>query len=149
MTNLSWREQQKTFFAENNIEFEQDQRIIDWLSNTHTYVYGDNYFNQYIQRVNNIEEAQQSLIFIKNTISSTSLQALLEPFINIPRVCIAINKFVIYTDTFEDVNEDYDIALLDYIKSIFKNRTIEYHYVPNVNGSQFNFASPTTQFFII
>jgi|688.fasta_scaffold572931_2 hypothetical protein len=148
MTPSSWREQQKTFFAEKNIEFEQDQRIINWLIDTTTYVYGDNYFNQYVHRVDNIEEAHQCLIFVKNPIRSKSLETLLNPLINIPRVCIAINKFVIYTDTFTDVNEDYDIALLDYMKSIFKNRVIDYHYVPNVKGLHFNFASPTTQFFI-
>jgi hypothetical protein len=148
MTQLSWREQQKTFFTEKNIEFEQDQRIINWLDNTNTYVFGDNYFDQYIQRVQQIDEANQVLIFVKNIISGESLQKLLQPIVNIPRVCIAINKFVIYTDVFENINEDYDIALSDYIKSIFKNRTIDYHYVPNVKGSHFNFASPTTQFFI-
>jgi len=148
MTQSSWREQQKTFFAEKNIEFEQDQRIIDWLDNTKTYVIGDNYFDKFFHCIDKIDEVDQALIFIKNPISSTKLQLLLSPLINIPRVCVAINKFVIYTDKLEDINEDYDIALLDYIESIFKNRVIDYHYVPNVKGSHFNFASPTTQFFI-
>jgi hypothetical protein len=148
MTQSSWREQQKTFFAEKNIEFEQDQRIIDWLDKTKTYVMGDSYFDKFFQRIDKIDEVDQALIFIKNPISSTKLQLLLFPLINIPRVCVAINKFVIYTDKLEDINEDYDIALLDYIESIFKNRVIDYHYVPNVKGSHFNFASPTTQFFI-
>jgi len=148
MTPSSWREQQKTFFAEKNIEFEQDQRIIDWLDNTKTMVIGDDYFDKFFQRIDKIDEVDQALIFIKNPISSTKLQLLLSLLINIPRVCVAINKFVIYTDKLEDINEDYDIALLDYIESIFKNRVIDYHYVPNVKGSHFNFASPTTQFFI-
>lgn len=148
MTQSSWREQQKTFFAEKNIEFEQDQRIIDWLVDTKTFVMGDNYFDKFFQRIDKIDESEQALIFIQNTTSSTKLKLLLSSFISIPRVCVAINKFVIYTDKVEDVNEDYDIALLDYMKSIFKNRTIDYHYVPNVKGSHFNFASPTTQFFI-
>jgi len=148
MTQSSWREQQKTFFAEKNIEFEQDQRIIDWLVDTKTFVMGDNYFDKFFQRIDKIDESEQALIFIQNTTSSTKLKLLLSSFISIPRVCVAINKFVIYTDKVEDVNEDYDIALLDYMKSIFKNRTIDYHYVPKVKGSHFNFASPTTQFFI-
>jgi hypothetical protein len=148
MTKLSWRERQKTFFVEKNIEFEQDQRIINWLVNTNTYVIGDEYFNKYFQRTNDVVDAEQALIFINHQTSSKYLAYKLTPFINIPRVCVAINKFVIYTDTNEDVNEDYDIALFDYIQSIFKNRTIEYHYVPNVGGQHFTFASPTTQFFI-
>jgi hypothetical protein len=148
MTRLSWRQQQKTFFAEKNIEFEQDQRIIDWLVNTKTFVMGDGYFDKFFQRIDKIDEAEQALIFIQNPISSTNLKLLLTPLIDVSRLCIAINKFIIYTDVFENINEDYDTALLDYIKSIFKNRTIDYHYVPNVKGSHFNFASPTTQFFI-
>jgi hypothetical protein len=148
MTVLSWRDQQKTFFAEKNIEFEQDQRIINWLDNTKTYVIGDDYFNNYFSPVANISEAEQALIFIKNKINQQVLKHILSSFINTPRVCVAINKFVIYTNTFNDVNEDYDLALLDFIKSIFKNRTIDYHYIHNVKGDHFNFASPTTQFFI-
>lgn len=144
----SWRDQQKTFFAEEHIEFDQDQRIIDWLINTKTVVMGENYFDRFFQRIEKINEAEQALIFIQNPTSSIKLKLLLSPFISIPRVCVAINKFVIYTDNVEDANEDYDIALLDYVKSIFKNRTIEYHYIPNVKGLHFNFASPTTQFFI-
>jgi hypothetical protein len=148
MTKLSWRERQKTFFVEKNIEFEQDQRIINWLVNTNTYVIGDEYFNKYFQRTNSVVDAEQALIFINRQTSSKYLAYKLTHFINIPRVCVAINKFVIYTDTNEDLNEDYDVALFDFIQSIFKNRTIEYYYVPNVKGSHFNFASPTTQFFI-
>jgi hypothetical protein len=148
MTVLSWREQQKTFFAEKDIEFEQDQRIIDWLVNATTYAHGENYFDKYFSRTVHINEAEQALIFIKIMINVETLTKLLSSFVSVPRVCISINKFLIYTDTFEDVNEDYDLALLDYIKSIFVNRTIEYHYIPNVKGAHFNFASPTTQFFI-
>jgi hypothetical protein len=51
MTQSSWREQQKTFFAEKNIEFEQDQRIIDWLDKTKTMVIGDDYFDKFFQRI--------------------------------------------------------------------------------------------------
>jgi len=148
MTKPSWRKKQQSFFVEKNIEFQQDQRIINWLVNTNTYVIGDEYFNKYFQRTDDVIDAKQALIFIKNYTSSKYLEQKLTPFINITRVCIAINKFVIYTDTIEDVNEDYDVALFDFIQSIFKNRIIEYYYVPNVKGSHFNFASPTTQFFI-
>ena len=144
MTPSSWREQQKTFFAEKNIEFEQDQRIIDWLDNTKTYVMGDIYFNRFFHRIDKIDEVDQALIFIKNPISSTKLQLLLFPLINIPRVCVAINKFVIYTDVFENINEDYDIALSDYIKSIFKKRIAKYtkknNYSTNIKFSRHDFG---------
>ena len=148
MTRSSWREQQKTFFLEEKIEFEQDQRILDWIDvNKSTFIYGDNYFNSLVQ-LTSIKHAEQALIVVNSNISVTSLELFCTQFINIPRVCLAINKFVIYTDTYNDVNEDYDLALLDYIKNIFKNRSIDYHYVANLDGSYFNSASPTTQFFI-
>ena len=148
MTRSSWREQQKTFFLEEKIEFEQDQRILDWIDvNKSTFIYGDNYFNSLVQ-LTSIKHAEQALIVVNSSISVTSLEQFCTQFINIPRVSLAINKFVIYTDTYNDVNEDYDLALLDYIKNIFKNRSIHYHYVANLDGSYFNSASPTTQFFI-
>jgi hypothetical protein len=146
---LSWRDQQKTFFANSSIEFEQDQRIIDWLDTSKkTWVYGETYFNNKVQLTNDISTAEQALLFIKTSKSIGVVEHLCKPLINVPKVCIAINKFVIYTNELTDVNDDYDVALLDFIQSIFVNRTIDYHYIPNVNGSYFNFASPTTQFFI-
>ena len=148
MTRLSWREQQKTFFVEEKIEIEQDQRILDWIDvNKPTFIFGDNYFNSLV-KLTTINEAEQALIIVKTEMNVHVLENFCTQFINIPRVCIAINKFVIYTDTYNDVNEDYDLALLEYIKNIFKNRSIEYHYVANLDGSYFNSASPTTQFFI-
>jgi hypothetical protein len=146
---LSWRDQQKTFFANSSIEFEQDQRIIDWLDTSKkTWVYGETYFNNKVQLTNDVSNAEQALLFIKNSRSIGVVEHLCKPLIAVPKVCIAINKFVIYTNELTDVNDDYDVALLDFIQSIFVNRTIDYHYIPKVNGSYFNFASPTTQFFI-
>jgi len=147
---LSWRDQQKTFFADSNIEFEQDQRIIDWVDTSKkTWVYGETYFNSRIQLANDTSSAEQALLFIKTAKNINVVEHLCKSLVDVPRVCIAINKFVIYTNDFKNnVSEDYDLALLEFIQSIFVNRTIDYHYIPNLNGSFFNFASPTTQFFI-
>lgn len=147
---LSWRDRQKKFFANKDfIEFQQDQRIIDWLDTSKkTWVSGETYFNNKIQLTNDISTAEQALLFVKNTTNIKVLERQCKSLISVPRICIAINKFVIYTDNFNNVNEDYDLALLEFIQSIFVGRTIDYHYIPNVNGSFFNFASPTTQFFI-
>ena len=146
---LSWRDRQKKFFADSNIEFKQDQRIIDWLDTSKkTWVYGETYFNNRLQLTTDISTAEQALLFIKNTESINVVEHLCKSLIDVPRVCIAINKFVIYTDNFNNVSEDYDLALFEFIQSIFVNRTVDYHYIPNVNGNFFNFASPTTQFFI-
>jgi hypothetical protein len=146
---LSWRDKQKTFFANRNIEFEQDQRIIDWLDTSKkTWVYGETYFNNKVQLTNDISTAEQALLFIKTTTSINVVENQCKSLINIPRVCVAINKFVIYTNHFNNVNDDYNLALFEFIQSIFINRTIDHHYIPDLNGSFFNFASPTTQFFI-
>jgi hypothetical protein len=145
----SWRDRQKTFFAEKNIEFEQDQRIIDWLDTSKkTWVHGETYFNSRLQITKNLNDAEQALLFIKEDGNIEIVEKICRSLIGIPKICVAINKFVIYTDTYNDVNENYDIALLEFIQSIFVNRTIDYHYIPNLKGSHFNFASPTTQFFI-
>lgn len=147
---LSWRDTQKKFFANGTItEFEQDQRIIDWLdASKKTWVYGETYFNNKVQLTNDISIAEQALLFIKNSRSINVVEHLCKSLIAVPRICIAINKFVIYTENFNNVNEDYDVALFEFIQSIFVNRIIDYHYIPKVNGNYFNFASPTTQFFI-
>jgi len=147
---LSWRDQQKTFFANSSIEFEQDKRIIDWLDTSKkTWVYGETYFNNKVQLTNDISTAEQALLFIKTTRNINVVEHLCKSLIDVPKVCVAINKFVIYTNDFKNnFNEDYDLALFEFIQSIFVNRKIDYHYIPKVNGSYFNFASPTTQFFI-
>ena len=146
---FSWRVRQKTFFAESDIEFEQDQRIIDWLdSSKKTWVYGETYFNDKLDLTKDAKNAEQALVFVKTLMNIKTVEYLCKPLIDIPRVCVAINKFLLHTTEVNNVAEDYNQALFDFIQHIFKNRKIDYYYLSEDNGTYFNYASPTTQFFI-
>jgi len=144
----SWRETQKSFVSE-KVEFVQDQRILDFFDNSVVHAVGDvEYFHDKL----NIKESDsytQALLIVNTPTSNLELTVMLESIKNIDRVCVSINKFLLWTQTNrDDVTEDYDTALLELIKSIFKNRNVQHFYVKGVKGRHFNFASPTTQFFI-
>ena len=48
---------------------------------------------------------------------------------------MSINKFLIYTrSNYNNVVEDYDQALLDFVKTIFKNRDIKHYFVKDLKG---------------
>ena len=95
------------------------------------------------------EQYNQCLAIINKKTSNFELVDLLQHLKNINRVCLSINKFLIYTrSNYNNVVEDYDQALLDFVKTIFKNRDIKHYFVKDLKGDHFNFASPTTQFFI-
>ena len=114
-----WRSAQQNFFKE-KVEFEQDRRIIDYFidSAVPTYGYG-------------------------------SISYFLDKILDSSKICISINKFKIYSkDCSQNTKEDYDLALYDFIYNEFINSKIRYFYVKNLKGDSFNFASPTTQFFI-
>lgn len=144
----SWRDIQKTFFIESS-EFEQDQRILDWLDySKKTYYDGDvDYFRSRTVSTS-VECAEQAVVIINSLICTDILRNICNNIITIPRIVLAINKFILYSETSTECNDDYDIALLDYINGLFPNRQITHFYIPNVDGRFFNFASPTTQFYI-
>ena len=145
----SWRDRQKTFFIESS-EFEQDQRILDWLDYTKkTYYEGDvEYFQTRTESVP-VDQADQALVIINVLTNIDSLRNICGNIIAIPKIALAINKFLLYSEKSTECADDYDIALLDYITELFPNRHITHFYVPNLNGRFFNFASPTTQFYIV
>ena len=65
------------------------------------------------------------------------------------KICLSINKFLVYARENNDtINNNYDIALLEFVKNIFPKKQIDHYFIKNVNGNYFNSASPTTQFFI-
>lgn len=146
----SWRNRQKTLFVAEDIEFEQDQRIIDWLdSSKKTYISGDNYFDNKVTRTSDTKQAEQALLIFRQFTNIKTVEIFCKQVVHVPKVCVTINKFLIYTNKFnEDIDENYDIALLKFMQSIFLNRKIDHYYIENDNGSYFNFASPATQFFI-
>ena len=151
----NWRATQQNFFKE-KVEFEQDQRIIDYFidSTLPTYGHGSiSYFLDKINFVENLKNYQQALLIFNKKIEKNELKSFIQQFKNIivdnSRICISINKFQIYSKNSSlNLNEDYDLALYDFISSEFKNSKIKYFYVKNLKGNNFNFASPATQFFI-
>jgi len=147
----AWHSTQKSFVPE-EIEFAQDQRILDFFDDQP--IYGIGTIQYFRGKLNIITEDdpqsyKQALAIINVPTSDLELYHGLECVKNIDKVCVAVNKYILWTPSNKDsVTEDYDIALLEYIKTIFPNRHIEHFYVKDVKGNHFNFASPTTQFFI-
>lgn len=155
-SKLSWRIKQQRFFKE-PVEFEQDQRIKDFFAQTlkePTLSYGDiSYFNK-INFSENYKKYNQCLLIFNKLIEKSQLFNIIKEIEsnklnNDARVCICINKFLIYSQT-EDKNctDDYDQAIFEFISNIFVGSRIEYFFVENLNGNYFNFGSPTTQFLI-
>lgn len=150
-----WREKQKKIFL-GDVEFEQDQRIIDYfeIKDTPTLGYGPiSYFSNKIRFVKNLEFYKQALLIFNQKIEKKILlyfiKSLKKKMLNNSKICITINKFLVYSAyPAMDLNDDYDIALYDFLANEFKNSKIKYFYVPNLKGNHFNFASPTTQFYI-
>lgn len=143
----SWREKQKAFIP-GEVELLQDQRILDFFGKLPVCGMGDvNYFRNKLNLVQ--QPVHQSLVIINEETSDMELAQLLQPIKKIDRVCVSVNKFLIYTNSNNNqVDDDYDKALLHFIENIFQGRRIDHYFVKGLKGHHFNFASPTTQFFI-
>ena len=133
MPDINWISRQKTFFEEPH-EFKQIQRIKDFFKTTKnapTKLLGATaYFNSYF----------------KNQVTKHPKQQLKS--IKAPCICVAVNKFRLYsTKNSKTLHSNYDISLFDFVQDIFQTYKIEYFYEKDL-GDKFNFASPTTQFYI-
>ena len=149
--NTAWHKTQKSFVPE-EVEFAQDQRILDFFDDRPIYGIGNiEYFPGKLNIVteDDPQSYKQALAIVNVPTSDLELFYGLECIKHIDKVCVSVNKYKLWTQSNKDsVTEDYDIALLEYIKTIFPNRQIEHFYVKGLKGQHFNFASPTTQFFI-
>ena len=146
--SVNWRETQKAF-ASSKVELLQDQRILKFFGKVPTYGVGDiDYFKD---KLNFTEKPKdQALVIINKETNDIKLAKLLRPLNHVKKVCVSINKFLIYTNkNSTQVDDDYDRALLHFIENIFEHRHIDHYFVKDLKGHHFNFASPTTQFFII
>ena len=148
--SLDWRRQQKNFFSE-EVKFIQDQRILNFFDSSP--VLGIGNIEYFKDKLNIVEDDKikynQCLVIVNKNTSNIDLIDLLRKLNNIKKICLSINKFLIHTKVNnKDIIDDYDQALLLLIKQIFKNRDIEHHFIKGLKGDSFNFASPTTQFFI-
>lgn len=153
----NWREIQHGFFKE-SIEFVQDQRILDFFSDskqTPTYGYGDiSYFKNKINIIDNLQTYVQALLIFNFLVEKEDLLIVLDnlkkKLKNNSKVSISINKFLLYSNTGDkNTNDDYDQSLKVLIENQFKQSQINYYFVKNLKGESFNFASPTTQFFFL
>ena len=117
---ISWRQQQQNFASE-KVEFAQDQRILEFFNDSPILGIGDvEYFKNKIN-ISDKEQYNQCLAIINKKTSNFELVDLLQHLKNINRVCLSINKFLIYTTSnYNNVVEDYDLALLEFVKTIFK-----------------------------
>ena len=148
----SWRQAQYTF-TKDKIEFLQDQRILDFLTDIPTLTFGDTkYFHDKLN-VSELTQYDLGLIIINELTSDRKLEHTLKnlktKFTDNAKICLSINKFLVYARENNDtINNNYDIALLEFVKNIFPKKQIDHYFIKNVNGNYFNSASPTTQFFI-
>lgn len=149
MPDINWISRQKTFFEEPH-EFKQIQRIKDFFKTTKnapTKLLGDTaYFNSYFK--NQVTMHPKQVLFVCNT--ATSMNELKQQLksIKAPCICVAVNKFRLYsTKNSKTLHSNYDISLFDFVQDIFQTYKIEYFYEKDL-GDKFNFASPTTQFYI-
>ena len=151
----SWRRTQQRFFKE-PVEFEQDQRIKDFFSKTlkePTLSYGDVSYFKEINFSNEYKKYNQCLLIFNRIIEKSLLIDIIENYKsknlnNNSKVCICLNKFLIYSNIGDKNSiDDYDQALYNLILNIFVESKIEYFFIKNLKGDHFNFASPTSQFF--
>ena len=125
---ISWREKQKAFIP-GEVELLQDQRILDFFGKVPVYSMGDvNYFQDKLNLVQ--KPGKQALAIINKETRDKELAQLLHPIKKIDRVCVSINKFLIYTNSNnEQVDDDYDMALLHFIENIFEDKRIDHYFV--------------------
>jgi len=150
-----WRKIQHNFFK-GTVEFAQDQRILDFFSDskqTPTYGYGAiSYFKNKINIKDNLQTYDQALLIFNFLIAKEDLLEMLDnlkkKLKNNAKVFIAINKFLLYSNIGDkNTDDNYDQSLRILIENKFKQSHISYYFVKNLKGESFNFASPTTQFF--
>lgn len=154
----NWREQQKLFFdTKGEVEFQQDARIFDFFANSGNksiYGYGDiEYFSKKIIFSNNLQQYDRGLIVINHEIEIQSLRQQLKnikkKLTSADKIFIGINKCLLYSDQGDKTaNKNYDTALKNIIIHEFVKFSLQHYYDENMKGDVFNFASPSTQFFL-
>lgn len=149
---LHWRDEQRKMF--DNQELEQDIRIKKYFAGSRhegSLLYGDTeYFEDYF---NQSQEYKNALFVFNEEIEATDLLDTIAGKVSlypeIEKVCIAVNKFCIHSNSVNDsVDSDYDTALLSLISSTLPGfKLVEHIYDSELKGDKFNFASPYTQMY--
>jgi len=153
---MSWREQQVNAFNQ-PISFKQDVELIDYI-HTHNYTsalaHGDvDYFQNYINFVDH--GPVEFCIFILNKPFSwedlaNNINYIIEKDLIADGVAyLSINKFLAeLPKTTYNLNDDYDLAIEDYVKKHINASIENYYYKSDDHGQYFNFAHPTTRFYL-
>ena len=150
---MDWRETQRNMFG--GKELEQDARIKTFFAlerKSNTFFYGDtDYFTDYFENHNTPYE--NVLCVINHDIEFSHLLRQLDGIVNkcgdVKKVCVAINKFCVYSDVADtDAHDVYDTALINAIIKKFNGFNVVNTITDNnLKGDKFNFASPFTQIY--
>jgi hypothetical protein len=151
---LSWREQQLGWFAE-PVTIKQDQQLIDYIHNnqiTQAMIYGDDFFSQYVNKVNH--GPVDFIIWIQN--KPFEFHQLVDELNNniAANLCdngilyLAVNKFLCSKPQHGiDLPDNYDDAILKYLTDNVDAVVEKYLLDRNSIGSMFNWVHPLTQFY--
>jgi len=153
-STLSWREQQLNWFAEPMI-IKQDQQLIDYIKHNHiqhAMIYGDDFFSQYVDRVDC--GPVEFIICIKNK-PFTFDQLVTDINNNIANnlsadgtLYLAVNKFLCTAPEHGiEFPDDYDDAILKYLTDNVDAVVEKYFLDHNSIGSMFNWVHPLTRFY--
>jgi len=153
---MSWRDQQINSFNQ-EVSFKQDIELIDYIrfhNYTSALAQGDvDYFQKYINFV--AHGPVDFYIYIINerfkweNLADNINLILEKDLVNNGVLYLSINKFLADPASVAyNLNDDYDLAIGEYIRK-YTNADIEnYYYEPNDNGQYFNFAHPLTRFYL-
>ena len=151
---LTWREQQLSWFSE-PVTIKQDQQLIDYIKHNHiqhAMIYGDDFFSQYVDKVDS--GPVEFIICIKNK-SFTFDQLVTDINNNIANnlsadgtLYLAVNKFLCTAPEHGiEFPDDYDDAILKYMQQ-HVNAVVEQHFPDSSSvGSMFNWVHPLTRFY--
>ena len=153
---MSWREQQINAFNQ-QVSFKQDIELIDYIhfhNYTSALAQGDvAYFQNYINFIDH--GPVDFYIYIINEKFkwenlANNINLILEKDIVTNGVLyLSINKFLAEpTTVVYNLDDDYDLAIEEYVKKYINASIENYYYEPNDNGRHFNFAHPLTRFYL-
>ena len=156
-TVLSWRAQQLSWFSE-PVMIQQDYDVVEYMKLNHirqARIHGDGgFFSTYVEPVNGkcnfsiwIENQVDKLFDFKQLVDQLNSEIhnnLSEQGV----LYFAVNKFLCQPQAYDlSLPEDYDDAVVKYLKSNIK-ATMEIVLLHrNIKGSEFNWVHPLTRFY--
>lgn len=156
LPSMHWREQQVNAFNQ-PISFKQDVELIEYI-HLHNYTsalaQGDvDYFQNYINFVDH-GPVEFCIYILNEKFSWDDLASKINYIIEKDLVAngiiyLSINKFLAEpAKTAYGFNDDYDLAIGEYVKKHINASIENYYYKSDDCGQYFNFAHPTTRFYL-